>query len=234
MNYPRILLISAAIFALIIPGIQAQQEVRYSHARVARNVIKKFKGIKTYTAGFRIQTKDGRRIRNMRGSFYYQKPGKVRFSFSQPSGNLIVSDGKTMWVYIRRLNAVGKQDLTLKKKNESGRPIFVGTPGPGLARLFRKYHYRFDSPEQPRVVDGAKVFVLDMEQREKIGGYENIKLFIDASSYLVRKAVASDGYGKTTTMTFIKPALDRQLDGTRFQYKPGRGVRVVNNPLVNE
>ncbi len=205
-----------------------------SHAEVAKKVQEVFEAVDTFSAPFTIQTVDGTRSRSMSGTCYYQKPGKLRFAFDNPAGDLIVSDGKILWVYIRRLNAAGKQDLQSSRKNESGKDIFLKSPGTGLSRLFRKYHYRFDGKKQPREDDGAAVFVLDMEQREKIGGYENIKLFVDSASYMIKKAVATDGYGKKTTISFSKPAVNQSLEGKLFQYQPGEGVRVVQNPLVNE
>ena len=107
-----------------------------------------------------------------------------------------------MWFYIKRLNTVGKQDLTLKKKKPSGQPVFRSLPLTGVRHLFQKYHYHFDSLEQPRKEDKGVFFILDMEQREKIGGYELIKLYIGAKDYLIRKAVGDNGYGKVTTLVF--------------------------------
>lgn len=228
--------LSKAIFFILLisfPGY-GQEHHWHSHAQIVKKVIKKFKDLKSYSADFRILTQSGKRIRQMNGRIYYKKPDKVRFAFSNPAGNLMVSDGRMLWVYIRRLNAAGRQDLRLNKKDESGRSIFAKNPTPGLSRLFRKYHYHFDTTEQPRQVDGNSVFVLDMTQREKIGGYEKITLFVDSSSYLIRKAIAADSYGKITTISFSNTRLNIPLDGKLFQFKPGSRIRVIDNPLVNE
>lgn len=231
----KLLLITVlTVVSLLLSPLGGQEHHWYSHTDVVKEVKSKFQEMETYTANFRIVTEKGKRIRTMSGRLYYKKPNKVRFAFNQPAGNLMVSDGRILYIYIRHLNAVGKQDLRLQKKDESGRFIFAGTPGPGLVRLFRKYHYHFDTTEQPRKFEGRDVFVLDLKQREKIGGYENIKLFIDAHTYLIYRAIARDGYGKETTITFEQTRLNEPLDGNLFQYEPGQNVRVVNNPLVNE
>lgn len=218
-------LVSAAIFG---------QEKRISHADVARSVMQVYEKMQSYQSQFNISTNDNGTVRAMSGLNYYKAPGKIRFEFDNPAGNLIVSDGKTMWVYIRRLNAAGRQDLRLQKKDESGKSIFQDTAGPGVSRLFRKYHYRFDGADQPRKEDGVNVFVLQMDQREKTGGYQQIKLFIDAESYLIRKAIANDGQGKVTTLTFRGGQINPALEGKLFQYEPAESVRVVPNPLVSE
>jgi len=229
-NIQRIL-----IWALIIALFPlAAQEHLYSPQGVAQKSKDIFDKMESFSSRFTINTVDGNRSRTMSGICYFQKPSKIRFEFSDPPGNLIVSDGHLLWVYISRLRIAGKQDLRLEIKNENDQPIFSDSPETGLARLFRKYHYRFDSEDQPRQEDGGKYFVLDMVQREKIGGYETIKLYIDAATYLIHKAVAADSYGKKTTITFQNPASDVAVQGSLFQYQPDESVRVVNNPLVNE
>jgi len=221
-------------FLTYFASVEAQEKRLVSHADVARKVMEVYDKMGTYSAQFQITTQDSGNTKAMSGECFYEKPGKVRFQFDSPAGNLIVSDGRTLWVYIQRLNAAGKQDLRLQKKDESGKNIFTDAAGPGVSRLFRKYHYRFDKPEQPRSEDGTSVFVLDMEQREKTGGYEKIKLYVDSNSYLIRRAIASDGQGKTTTLVFRNGQPNPPLEGKLFQYNPPESVRVVPNPLVSE
>ena len=211
----------------------------HSNVGVARKVIKKFDNLTTYSAHFAINTKEGKRTRLMNGTVYYQKPGRLRYEFTKPKGNLIVSDGRIMWFYIKRLNIVGKQDLTLNRKKPSGRPIFQMAPLTGVRHLFQRYHYRFDNLNQPRYESIGvnknkknKFFIFDMEQREKIGGYEKIKLYIGAKNYLIRKAKGDNGYGKVTTISFFHIKLNSALDGKLFQYKPDNNVSVVENSLV--
>jgi len=220
----------------LLPGLLLAQEHSwgYSHADVARKVQEKFKSMKSYTAQFSLTTVDGGRKKEMSGTSYYQNPGKVRFAFDRPAGDLIISDGRLMWIYIKSLNAAGKQDLRIKKTDENGRAIFLDVTDQGLVRLFKKYHYFFDTTEQPRKVDGKDYFVFILEQREKIGGYEKIRLFVDASSYLIYRAIAEDAYGKTSTITLTDYNLDAPLEGSLFQFKPDEKVRIINNPLVND
>ncbi|MDH5656336.1 MAG: outer membrane lipoprotein carrier protein LolA [Spirochaetia bacterium] len=205
-----------------------------SHADVARKVKHKFEDLDTYTANFQIESTDGSSRKNMSGKLFFKQPGKIRFDFSAPAGDLIVSDGKILWIYIHKLRAVGKQDLTLDKKTQDNSKIFLATPGPGISRLFSKYHYRFDTTEQPRAIDGGMYFVMDLTQRVKVGGFENIKLFIDSETYLIKKAVGTDNLSRKTTIVFSNQKINPSIEGKLFQYKPEETTRVVLNPLVDE
>lgn len=217
--------------AMLSP-VAGQTEELISHSRVREEVDKTYENMQSMVANFTIQTNEGNRGRSMSGRVYFKKPDLVRYEFSNPAGNLIVSDGRIMWYYIRRLNVVGRQELDLDRRNASGNPVFSDDPVAGIRRLFVKYHFHFDTPEQPREIGGERFFVFDMEQREKIGGYEKIKLYIDADTYIVKKAEASDGYGKSTTISFSNVQLDGNLEGRLFQYQPDDRTRVVPNPFV--
>ena len=135
-----------------------------SPSEVVKNVKKKFAEMKSYTADFKIQTVNNKKTSSMKGKATYKAPGKIRYEFAEPDGDLIVSDGKTLWIYIKKINAVGKQDLEINKQNTSGEPIFQYASPAGLNRLFRKYHYKFDTISQPRNAnnDGKSYFVLSL------------------------------------------------------------------------
>ena len=207
-----------------------------SPSEVVKNVKKKFAEMKSYTADFKIQTVNNKKTSSMKGKATYKAPGKIRYEFAEPDGDLIVSDGKTLWIYIKKINAVGKQDLEINKQNTSGDPIFQSASPAGLNRLFRKYHYKFDTISQPRNAnnDGKSYFVLSLEQREKIGGFENMLLYIDAETYLVKKTIATDSRGKQTTIEFVNMVLDPEVEDGTFNYHISGNSKIVNNPLVSD
>ncbi len=231
------ILIGSALFVLSL-GLGAQSSAKHnwnSPSEVVKKVRKTFSEIKAYKADFVIQTEANKKITTKKGVCYYKKGGKIKYEFSDPSGDEIVSDGKTLWIFIKRLNAAGKQDLTLNKSNKSG-PIFSPMTEEGLSRIFRKYHYKFDSIEQPQVSakDNRRYFVLALEQREKIGGYETMTLYVDEETSFIKKAVASDGRGKVTTVEFSSIDKNADIEDGVFNFRPDGNSKIVNNPLVSE
>lgn len=201
-----------------------------SHSMVAKEVIQTYRSLKTYRANFVIKTKN----KVQSGIAYFKEPGKVRFEFTQPYGDLLISDGKILWIIIGSQNLVGKQDLSLDVKNEDNRPIFAVMPGRGVEHLFNKYHYRFDDINQPKEINGKNYYVLDLEQKVKIGGYEKMKLFINADNFLIEKAEAEGSFGILTNIDFFDIKTNIELQGKLFQYTPPDNVKIVLNPLVSE
>lgn len=207
-----------------------------SPSEVVKKIKKKYSNIENYTAEFIIETEQNKKINTMKGTCSYKSPGKVRYDFTEPEGDIVVSNGKFLWIYLKKIQAVGKQDLSINKENSSGKPIFTSTTPHGLNRLFRKYHYKFESIEQPQKIEDDKnsYFVLSLEQREKIGGFEHITLYVDSKSYLIKRAIAKDSRGKKTTIVFSNMELNTDMEDGIFNYRISGNVKIINNPLVSD
>lgn len=222
------------IFLFLPVFLHAQAHNWNSPSEVVKKVKKKYAEVQTYSADFKIITSNNKKTTQMNGTCQFKAPGKLRYDFSQPNGDSIVSDGKILWIYIQKIGAVGKQDLEIQKTNNSGEPIFQQNTPMGLNRIFRKYHYKFDSINQPqKLEDGKEYFILALEQREKIGGFESMTLYIDSQDYLVKKAVGRDSRGKETTIQYSGIKLNEEIEDGVFKYKTTKDAKIVNNPLVS-
>jgi len=76
--------------------------------RAVSNYLKKFK---TARANF-IQANPDKTL--SQGVLYMKKPGRIRYEYTAPADNLIVSDGKTLGIFDRKSNA-GPQRYPLKR-----------------------------------------------------------------------------------------------------------------------
>ncbi|MDH5719526.1 MAG: outer membrane lipoprotein carrier protein LolA [Spirochaetia bacterium] len=190
-----------------------------------------FKKIETYKAEFNIKSKEKNKLLVSKGLAYYKKGGYINFTFKNPSGDLIISNGKKMWVYIASLKAVGIQDLDVSSNSKN---IYNAGSYEGLVNLFRRYHYRFDTPKQPVVKSKKKYFVLLLEEKEKSGGFETMLVYVDAKSYLISSIVASLPSGRQVTLEFDNIELNKEIPGNMFSYKLKPDDKVVENPLVTE
>lgn len=224
-----------SIFLIILfPFVLTPQAHNWnSPSEVVKKVKKRYSELKSYTSDFIVTINSNKKTTQMKGNCLFKSPGKIRYDFEAPEGDTIVSDGKTLWIYIKKIGAVGKQDLEISKNNTSGEPIFQANSLPGLNRIFRKYHYKFDSINQPQKIDGKDSFVLSLEQREKIGGFETMMLYISASDYIVYKAIGKDSRGKETILEYNKFIPDAELEDGLFNYHISGNAKIVNNPLVS-
>lgn len=199
---------------------------------VARQMQAKFKSLKSYQADFSLSIKDLNKTKTSSGVATYGEGGKLNFTFSQPAGDIIVSNGQMLYVYVARLKAVGKQPL--KSKDKDGKSLYAAGSAEGLSNLFRRYHYRFDKPEQPREVEGGKYFIMDLKEKEITGGYDKITLYVQAETYLIEKMRASSPSGRTVELTFSNIRLNPGIDTKLFQFKEPENAKIVDNPLTTE
>lgn len=223
-----ILFISAAV--LLQGNIAADSFVHPSD--VARSMQAKFKALKGYQADFSLSIKDLGKTRVSSGVATYGEGGKLNFTFSQPAGDIIVSNGQMLYVYVARLRAVGKQPL--KSKDKDGKSLYGAGTAEGLSNLFRRYHYRFDKPEQPRETEGGKFFILELKEKEITGGYDKITLFVEPETYLIRKMHASSPSGRSVELAFSNIRLNPAIDSKLFQFKEPDNAKIVDNPLTTE
>ena len=153
------------------------------------------------------------------GSVYLKKGGKLRWEYTQPTPQEIVSDGKTLWVYTPTLNQVNVAPAPEALAGPAGSFLV------GLGKLREHFGVRFLNPVQPR--DGDGNVVLDLAPKHPLPTLSRLILSIDPRSWEVRKAVVYDQFENTVTMRFTKMALNSGLPDSLFTFTPPKGVATV-------
>ncbi len=154
-----------------------------------------------------------------RGTLYLKKPGKLRWEYSTPTPQEIVSDGKRLWVYTP----------VLKQVNVTAAPQALAGPAgsflQGLGQVREQFRVRFLNPAQPTDADG--LVVLDLTPNTPEPMLSRLVLAVDPTSGLVRKAVVYDELGNTVTVRFLEVAVNPGLADSLFVFTPPPGVAVV-------
>ena len=229
----RRITLTLSIFLLAIAQTSVYPQEFVTAGNVVDKIKNRFKEMKTYQADFKIVTEktmaDSKRKKTTtsRGNVYYKKGGLVNFSFTQPSKDVIISNGKKMWIYINSLNAVGVQ--TLEGKGN----VYNANTYEGLVSLFSRYHYYLQSHDQPVTIKGHPYYILVLKERVASGGFTDILLQVDAKSYLISSMEATSPQGKKVYLTFSKIVLDKELPNSLFQFKVEGSTRVIEEPMTN-
>jgi outer membrane lipoprotein carrier protein len=153
------------------------------------------------------------------GSVFLKKGGKLRWEYTQPTPQEIVSDGKTLWVYTPQLNQVNVAPAPEALAGPAGSFLV------GLGKLREHFGVRFMNPASPRDRDGN--VVLDLAPKHPLPTLSRLILSIDPRSWEVRKAVVYDQFENTVTMQFSKMALNSNLPDSLFTFTPPKGVATV-------
>ena len=153
------------------------------------------------------------------GTVYLKKGGKLRWEYTEPTPQEIVSDGKQLWVYTPSLNQVNVGDAPEALAGPAG--SFLA----GLGRLRAEFSVRFLNPAQPTDAEGN--WVLDLEPKQPLPTLARLILSVDAKTWAVRKAVVYDQFENTVTMHLTKVAINSSLPDRLFTFVVPKGVATV-------
>jgi len=154
-----------------------------------------------------------------RGTVYLKKGGKLRWEYTEPTPQEIVSDGKKLWVYTPTLNQANVADAP---------EVLAGPAGSflaGLGRLRSEFQVRFLNPAQPKDAEGN--WVLDLTPKQPLPTLTRLILSLDAKSWEIRRAVVHDQFENTVTMRFAKMAVNSGLPERTFTFVAPKGVVIV-------
>jgi outer membrane lipoprotein carrier protein len=154
-----------------------------------------------------------------RGTVYLKKGGKLRWEYTEPTPQEIVSDGKKLWVYTPTLNQANVADAPEALAGPAG--SFLA----GLGRLRAEFQVRFLNPAEPKDADGS--WVLDLTPKQPLPTLTRLILSLDGNSWEIRKAIVHDQFENTVTMRFSKMAVNSGLPERTFTFVAPKGVVIV-------
>ena len=154
-----------------------------------------------------------------RGTVYLKKGGKLRWEYTEPTPQEIISDGKKLWVYTPTLNQANVADAPEALAGPAG--SFLA----GLGRLRTEFQVRFLNPAQPKDAEGN--WALDLTPKQPLPTLTRLILSVDPKGWEIRKAVVHDQFENTVTMRFTKMAVNSGLPDRTFTFVAPKGVVIV-------
>lgn len=180
-------------FAAVIAPINGASSATASEA--AQKIADHFSGVRTMAGEF---VQFGPKGEQTGGTFYIERPGKIRFDYEKPAAFKVVSDGKSVVVYNDRLKT---KDLYPLSK----------TP---LKLLLDN---RIDlSGEKVRKVTEEEDLTTIVMTDESVFGDAKITMMFDPRSYDLRQWTVTDAQGKDTTVMIFNVKQDVSLDRKLF------------------
>jgi outer membrane lipoprotein carrier protein len=153
------------------------------------------------------------------GTVYLKKGGKLRWEYTEPTPQEIVSDGKQLWVYTPMLNQVNVGPAPEALAGPAG--SFLA----GLGKVREHFSVRFLNPAQPTDRDGG--YVLDLTPKQPLPTLTRLILTVGPKQFEVRKAVVYDQFENAVTMQFAKLATNTGIPDKVFTFVTPKGVATV-------
>lgn len=160
----------------------------------------------------RVYDRNGRLVQESSGSFEFQRPGLFRWTYAKPMPQLIVGDGKDVWIYDRDLDQVTVRRMA-KALGSTPAALLAGSADVERAFEFSEAGER----------DGLQW--LDAKPRDPDAGFGRIRLGLGPKG--VEAMEMSDHFGQTTRLRFHDISLNPKLDPAAFHFTPPKGADVL-------
>lgn len=197
---------------LAVSAIGADTEL----TRVLKAVENRYNNASTLQVLFREEyTPSGRPHRTDAGMLTLSRPGRMRWEYSQPKGNLWISDGKQVFNYSLAENRVKRQPL--KESEDFQAP---------LAFLLGKLHFDKEFRNLQSHPEGSGGIRIVAEPKVDTLPYSQVEFLVSAENHILEVKVI--GFDKSILVyNFDQEKMNIPVDPKLFQFRIPPGAEVV-------
>jgi outer membrane lipoprotein carrier protein len=200
----------ALVFGLALTVAQAQQDS--ARARLDRFS----EGLESLHARFEQQVinTDGRVEDGSSGEVWLQRPGLFRWQYGGDFPELVVADGRNIWIYDETL-----EQVTIKDQSEAAvnSPLTLLTD---LAQLDAQFEVR-------EAGQSENLQLLELRSRESESEFDRILLGLDSDS--LRLMIMEDAFGLRTEIEFSDLERNPGIDPSLFTFDPPESADVIGD-----
>lgn len=200
----------------LISGIILTTCFTWAHADPASDALTQLlNNIHTMQANFNEVIKDtkGKTLNQSQGKMSLERPGKFRWDVTQPNSQLIVTNGKKIWVYDADL-----EQLTIRYLSKEGGEapaLLLSNTNETLARDFRV-----------EMLNDSTIQTFILKPKDKGSMFETIKLGFENKQ--IKQMQLADHLGHVTVIQFNHIVVNNSLSPSLFNFKAPAKVDVID------
>ena len=161
-----------------------------------------------------------------KGKIYFKNPGKLRWDYNDPNKQEIVTDGKTLWMYIWQDKQVIISELSNAYRSNIS-TFFLS----GMGNLKRDFDIKL---VEPTLHSEGKGYLLRLVPKKPQPNLNELFLLIDKVNFQVVETYFYDFYGNLIRIKFKNPIINRGLSDSIFVFTIPEGVEVVTPPQISQ
>lgn len=177
-----------------------------------------------------------------KGIIFFKNPQKVRINFTEPSKQVVCTNGYMLWVYIDYLNLILKQEILQKEKTKTDdgktqtvvNPILINPVG--YDRFLSDYAIEYHETKTPADYgDGSMVYKMRLLRwRSSKSGFNSIFLTINADNGFIRKVEGITAAYKRIILEIDNVKFNKDISDLTFNYEPPAHANTVENFITNQ
>ena len=206
----------AFVLALLLAAPQAE-------AAGQEDLLKKtqaaYAAMQTFRADFiqKLTQRETGTMQQRTGTIMFKKPLLVRWETADPNAELLVVNEKEIWNYLPDEELAYRYPRSLADDSRSIIQVVTGQ-----SPLDR------DFDVQDRTLDG-KLLSLTLYPKEPSTEMTQVRLWLDPSTGLIRRAVIADFYGNTNDIELVAIRPGASVSDADFRFVPPDGVEVEDH-----
>jgi outer membrane lipoprotein carrier protein len=207
----------AALAALPVGAAPARAE---SPGALLRCLQARYAALRDLSATFAQESRVASlgRPRTRAGRLFLQPPGRMRWEYDPPDAQLIVADGRQLWLHRpeRRQAVVQPMDAALSRQTPF---LFLLGKGDFASE------FAWEERDLPRGAGGAVAVAL--RPRVESADLARLTLEIVPGECRLAGTLVEDAYGNLTRLAFSAERADAGLDPGLFRFAPPEGTEIV-------
>jgi outer membrane lipoprotein carrier protein len=161
-----------------------------------------------------VTAPDGKRKKTTTGTFEFQRPNQFRFSYAKPAEQLIVADGKEVWIYDPDL-----QQASVRNMDQA----LGATPVSLLAGGDLSKDFTLKSLPAANGLDWVQA-----TPKRNDSSLQSLKLGFKGRELGALEIV--DGFGQQSLMQFSAIEANAKVPADRFRFNPPPGTDIARQP----
>lgn len=203
--------------------------------KVAATVQTHYEGVRDFTAQFEQTTSSAlfgqvgsEQQAPVRGEVVFAKPGRMRWTYAEPEPSLVVSDGKTLWLYSPARKEAQRLPVTEGYLTGAALEFLLGD-----GKLLESFEVSSDvcpfHPIEDENGDQAppQTIELELTPREP-SSYEKLGITARPTTGEVVATRVVDLFGNETRIAFHQIQRNRDPDPSTFVFEPADDVDVID------
>ena len=179
---------------------------------------RQYEKVSTFEADFtqRSYVKMMNQTQSVKGTVKIKKPGKMKWVYGAPDTQILISDGKNLWLYVPEEEQATK--VPVESIYSSNTPaLFLA----GKGKLTRSFNVESVSQENQNIL-------VTLVPKNEDQGLARLILHADKKNYQITGSTVYDKLGNKTEIRFSQVRTNREIPEEQFQLKTPPGVEILD------
>ncbi len=151
------------------------------------------------------------------GHVQFRKPGRMRWDYSVPAGDIVASNGTTLWAYEAAAHQAFRSTLQ-QSQLPSALSFLTGT-----GRLASDFTVRL----LPADVLYPGGYVLELRPVTANPSFDHVWFLVESQHFQVVSTVVFDAQGNTNRFNFQNPRVNLNPAPSVFEWSPPAGTQII-------